>query len=281
MSIGVTLAVLCAALFHAIWNSLIKGGKDPLLASMMLCSVWLVICLFLMVSLPLPNIESWPYAAAAVIIHNGYFFLLSKSYQMGDFGAVYPIVRGLPPVLVAIGGYLLIDESLTTYGSLGVVLITFGIIILAITNKHGSGHSLKLVIFAVATALMIAAYTLVDSLGARISGHSTSFFAWFSFFQAITFITIVVFLRGKKACIDYLVSHWKYGVVGGILSFSGYAIVLWAVTKAPIAYISALRESSVLFASIISVVFLKESLQISRMISVLLIFGGICAIKWA
>jgi drug/metabolite transporter (DMT)-like permease len=276
MSIDVTIAVLCAALFHAMWNGLVKAGKDPLCESMLISIVWLVICASILPFLPLPTIESIPFILCSALLQVSYFLLLSKSYQAGDFGTVYPIVRGLPPLFVVLASIFIINEPISTYGIIGVVLIGLGILSLALGNKV---RSPKLLGFAFATAFIIATYTIVDSIGARVSGNSTSFLAWFFIIQGPIFIGISFFLRGTKNCLSYVSGNWKKGAFSGILSFAAYAIVLWAVTKAPIAYVSALRETSVLFASLIAILFLNEPLKVSRFIASLLIFLGIYVMR--
>lgn len=276
MSVSVILLVLMAALFHAIWNGLIKSGDDPLLESMLLCVAWLVICLVLIAVLPVPDSKSWPYVFTAVIIHVCYFLLLSKSYSMGDFGTVYPIVRGLPPLIVLLVSVLFIEETLSLGGVSGAVLIGVGVLVLEFGNTC---RSKTMLFYAFSTALMIAAYTVVDGLGARESGNSTSFFAWFTLFQSIIYISIVFRVRGSRKCIRHIGRRWKVGFLGGSISFSAFAIVLWAMTKAPIPYVSALRETSVLFASVIAVAFLGEPIRKSRILSAILIFIGILVLK--
>ncbi len=272
MPISVIAIVLIAALFHATWNALIKSGKDPLLESMLISAAWIIICLALIPILPLPDSSSWPYALVTIFIHVSYFLLLSKSYSMGDFGAVYPIVRGLPPLIVTLVSVLIINEPLSFTGVLGVLLIGAGVLALEAGNKRQSN---KLILFALATAVMIAAYTVVDALGARLSGNSTSFFVWFTLFQSIIYIGVVLHRRGREQCITHIKKKWKHGFIGGLMSFSAYAIVLWAMTQAPIPYVSALRETSVLFASAIAIIFLSEPVRKSRIISAILIFAGI------
>jgi len=276
MPVNVIVLVLVAALFHAIWNGLIKSGDDPLMESMLLCVAWIAICLLLIPVLPIPDSKSWPYIIAAVIIHVSYFLLLSKSYSMGDFGAVYPIVRGLPPLIVLLLSVLFLDEPLNLSGASGAVFIGAGVLALEIGNKC---RSVNLLFFAFSTALMIAAYTVVDGLGARESGNSTSFFAWFTLLQSIIYVTIVFRTRGSSNCIKHIRKKWKHGFLGGAMSFSAYAIVLWAMTKAPIPYVSALRETSVLFASVVAIVFLGEPVRKSRVFSAMLIFTGILILK--
>ncbi|MFK7760391.1 MAG: EamA family transporter [Phycisphaerales bacterium] len=276
MPVSVIVLVLMAALFHAIWNGLIKSGDDPLMESMLLCVSWIVICVILISVLPIPDRQSWPYIFMAVIIHVCYFLLLSKSYSMGDFSAVYPVVRGLPPLIVLLVSVLFIDEPLSLSGAAGASLIAAGVLALEFGNRC---RSIKMLFFAFLTALMIAFYTVVDGLGARKSGHSTSFFAWFTLLQSIIYVAIVFRTRGRTKCIKQIRSKWKVGFLGGLMSFTGYAVVLWAMTKAPIPLVSALRETSVLFASAIAVVFLGEPVRKNRILSAALIFAGILILK--
>jgi len=126
---------------------------------------------------------------------------------------------------------------------------------------------------------MIAAYSVVDGLGARASGHSTSFFVWFTLFQSVIYVAIVFRARGRRECVKHIRKRWKHGLLGGLMSYLAYAIVLWAMTKASIPYVSALRETSVLFASFIAVVFLGEPVQKSRVLSAAIISTGILILK--
>lgn len=276
MELHITMVVLCAAIFHATWNSLIKGGKDTLLDSMLLSSVWLIISITAFPFLPLPHENSWPFLGVSVFVHVSYLFLLANSYHNGELSRVYPIIRGLPPLIVSLVGFFILKEDMSIYGWLGVFAISIGILTLEIGNKTPS-H--KVLILSLATASMIATYTVIDGIGARLSGNSTSFLMWQSLFQAIIFITLVSLIRNKKRCLAHARMHWQRGVIGGILSIAAYGIVLWAMTQAPIAYVSALRETSVLFASIIAVLFLSEPLKTSRIVSAILIISGIVIMK--
>lgn len=276
MELHITLAVLCAALFHATWNSLIKGGKDPLLNSMMISATQLFVCIIAIGFLPLPHPDSWPFIIITTIIHVSYLFLLAKSYHAGELSRVYPIVRGLPPLIVSVVIFLILDEDMSFYGWLGIGVISCGILTLEIGNKIPSR---KVLFLSVATAIMIATYTVIDGIGARLSGNSTSFLIWFVLFQSIIYTALVIMMKSRKQCAVYVLRYWKRGIIGGVLSISAYGIALWAVTKAPIAYVAALRETSVLFASIIAIVFLSEPLRISRIVSAILIVSGIIIMK--
>ena len=276
MELHIILIVLTAALLHASWNSMIKGGKNPLLDSMMISLVWIVISVIIIPLLPFPDPKSWPLIIVTVLIHVGYFFLLAKSYHKGEFSRVYPIVRGLPPLIVSIASFLILGENMSFYGWLGIAAISCGILTLEIGSKISSP---RVFFLSLATAIMIAAYTFIDGVGARVSGNSTSFLMWLSLFQSIIFITLVVAINGKKQCLNHALNHWKKGIFSGLISISAYSIVLWAMTKAPIAQVSAIRETSVLFGSIIAITFLSEPLRISRIISAIMITIGIVMVK--
>ena len=278
MSLGVFIIVLMAAVMHATWNSLIKGGKNPLLDSMLLSVVALFICLAIIPFVPLPHYDSWPYAAISAFVHIGYFLFLAKSYETGDLSVVYPIIRGLPPLIVMCVSLLFLSDQLSLYGILGVVLVGCGIVIL---SKNPENFSPKILCFALLTVLMIVSYTLVDGIGARLSGHSVSYLVWFSLVEAILYIALIFWMRGKEPCMIHIKQYWRRGVLSSSLAMLGYGLVLWAMTQAPIAYVSALRETSVLWALLIATLFLKEPFQKSRLVSVVFIFLGIATISLA
>ncbi len=276
MELYVTIAIIFAAIFHATWNGLMKGGKDPLLDSMVISIVWLVIAVISIPFLPLPHPSSWAYIAVSSIIHIVYFFLLAKSYDTGELSRVYPIIRGLPPLIIAVVSFVFLNEGISFWGWAGIIVISLGILALEFGNKTPSK---KVLLLSVATAIMVASYTIIDGLGARLSGNSISFLLWFASLQGIIYTILVVAIRGKQRSITHVKLYWRRGAIGGVLSLFGYGIILWAMTKAPIAYVSALRETSVLFASIIAVVFLAEPLKKSRIISAILIVSGIILMR--
>ncbi len=276
MGLEVTSAILFAAFAHAAWNSLLKGGEDPLLNTMLLTMTWVFICGVALIFAPVPAPASWPYIFFSVIFHIIYFFFLAKTYEKGDISTVYPIIRGLPPLLVAMGSYFFINDNIGLYGWAGILLIGGGIFLLEKNNQHAYQGLLKL---ALATAIMIAAYTLIDGVGVRVSGDSNGYLFWSLFFKAIIFTPLIFAHRGTEICLSYLKLYWRRGLIGGALSILSYAIVLWAMTKAPIAYVSALRETSVLFVALIAVLYLGEPFHKSRMISAIIITIGIIAMK--
>jgi len=277
MPLSLTLIILLAALLHASWNGLVKSKGDPLLNIAALSAAWLIIIVPTLPFLPTLSIKALPYGAVSVVIHIFYVLFLARSYKFGDLSMVYPIIRGLPPMLVAITGYLFIAEPLSLYGWLGIIIISTGILTLGTQNLTKASR--KTLLFSLITACTIAAYTVIDGIGARINGHSTSYLFWFSCVQSIAFLCIVAHIKGHKALITHLKTNWKQGTIGGILSILAYGIILWATTKAPIAYVSALRETSVLFASFIGIVLLKEQLTKHKIVAALLICSGVAIMQ--
>ena len=271
-----TIMVLCAAVLHATWNALVKGGRDPLYDAAGMSVAWLVLCIVGIPFFPAPDLAVWPYVLVSLVVHTGYLYFLSRSYSIGDFSAVYPVMRGLPPVLVSVAGMFLAGEVLPLAGGLGVVAVSCGILVLEIGKK---GTSRRLFMYAFATACMIAAYTVSDGLGARVSGNSFGFILWLTLFQSLTFLGFVMLLGGRQGCMAHIRAHWKRGVASGTISLAAYTIVLWAMTRAPIAYVSATRETSVLFAGLIGALFLSEPLQKKRIFSAAIILCGIILIK--
>lgn len=163
MPIFIIIAVLGAALMHATWNSMIKGGKDPLLDSMVLSASLMVICAGLLLFLPLPHPDSYLYVLGSAFIHLIYFFLLAKSYEIADLSVVYPLIRGLPPLLVVAFSLLFLNENISPFGVAGVVLAGSGVMIMG--WKSNKDIAPKALFLALLTALMIASYVILMRLG--------------------------------------------------------------------------------------------------------------------
>ena len=271
----VSFLVLCAALLHASWNAMLKGGSDKLLDGMLLLSVRGAVCIASLPFLPLPHPDSWPYLLT-FILHILYFYSLSKIYETGELSITYSIMRGLPPLVVSLFMFLVMDENITPAGWAGIIAISVGVVTIEFTAK---APSLKAFTLSVVTACVIASYIVIDGLGARRSGNVVSFLMCFSLLQSVGFVLIALRLRGIQKCKDYAVKYWRRGLVGGTMSFLGYAILVWAATKAPISYVSALNSTSVLFASVIASMFLSESVKTNRALSSVVIVFGIVLVK--
>jgi drug/metabolite transporter (DMT)-like permease len=278
LTFGVTLAVLGAGLLHAGWNALLKSaaGGDPLLDTATIVAGGTVWSLALLPFLPLPLAASWPFAIASAVIHLGYNLTLAQAYRTGDLSFAYPLMRGTAPLLVTLLGIVFLRELPTAQVTLGIVLISAGIVSIAFAQRHH--HPRAAVYWALGNAVIIAVYTLIDGAGVRLAGHALAYVAWLSFIDGVIFLGWVRVQRGGSA-FTYIGVQWRRGLLGGFCSVAAYAIVLWAMTRAPVAAVSALRETSVLFAAIIGTVLLKEGFGLTRLAGAASVVAGVAALK--
>jgi drug/metabolite transporter (DMT)-like permease len=278
LSLGVTLAVLGAGFLHASWNALLKSsaGGDALLDTTAVVagsSLWGLVFVGLV---PFPPLEAWPYIAASSVIHFGYYVTLSQAYRTGDLSFAYPLMRGTAPLLVTILGAVVLRELPSAQMIVGIALISLGIVSIAFVQR--GAHPPAAAYWAFANACIIAVYTLVDGAGARASGNAISYVTWLIFLEGIPFIVWVIVRRGRPA-LAYLRGSVRIGLVGGGCSLAAYAIVLWAMTRAPIAAVAALRETSVLFAALLGSIWLKEGFGWRRLAGAASVVAGIAALK--
>lgn len=278
LTLGVTLAVLGAGLMHASWNALVKGGSggDPLLDTSTIVAGSAACAFVLLPFLPLPLAAAWPMAIASMLIHFGYYLTLTEAYRAGDLSFAYPLMRGTAPLIVTVLGIVFLRELPSPQVAAGIVLICAGIFAIAFAQRHR--HSRAAVGWALGNASIIALYTLVDGAGARASGNALSYVAWLTFLESILFLGWVRWHRGAAA-VTYVRARWRRGIVGGFFSVAAYGIVLWAMTRAPVAAVAALRETSVLFAAIIGAVVLKERLGLGRLAGAVGVVLGVAALK--
>jgi drug/metabolite transporter (DMT)-like permease len=283
LSLTVTLAVLLAALLHASWNAMIKGGGDVLLdTAAIVVGAGLVAAPFLLV-VPVPAPASWPYIAASVVTHVAYYYLMINAYRTGDLSLVYPLMRGVAPLLTGIIAIFWMREWPGAVGWLGMGLISLGVVALALrpgrlgTALHGHGRAVG---FALANAGVIAVYTIIDGSGARLAGDAWAYIAWLFVLDAVPFTAYMLATRGSSF-IHALTARSRRGLVGGGLSAGAYAISVWAMTKAPVALVASLRESSVLFATLLGARLLKEQLTPRRWAGAIAVVLGVIALKTA
>ncbi|MFV3131843.1 EamA family transporter [Niveispirillum sp. KHB5.9] len=273
--------VLLAAVMHAGWNSLLKGGGDRLVGITML-NVWCAVAgLFLLpFAGPLPP-AAWPYLAASLGFHTAYQVFLVRTYRLGDLSQVYPVARGAAPPLVALTGLLLGTDMLRPAEGLAVLLIAAGIAALALRGGAGLRTDPRPVLMALATASFIAGYTTVDGLGARAGGDSVSYTAWLFILNAPPMVALAWARRGAAGLWQAMRAGWRCDLVGGAMALTGYGIAIWAMTHAPIALVAALRETSVIFALLIAKLWLKEPVGRWRAGSALLVLAGIATLRLA
>jgi drug/metabolite transporter (DMT)-like permease len=279
LTLAVSFAVLFAALLHASWNAMIKGGRDVLLDTAAIVAGAGVVALPFVFVVPLPNAAAWPYIAASVITHLAYYYLMVNAYRSGDLSLVYPLMRGVAPLITAVLGIAWLKEMPTGFTWLGMLLISLGVIALALrTVDHAPSR--VAVSFALGNAAVIAVYSIIDGTGARVSGDVWSYIVWLFVIDAIPFTMFMLATRR----IEFVRSLWqrrRNGLVGGALSAGAYAISVWAMTKAPVAMVASLRETSVLFATLIGARLLHEKLNARRWAGVAAVVAGVAALKIA
>ncbi|HET9023046.1 MAG TPA: DMT family transporter [Burkholderiaceae bacterium] len=279
MSLTISFAVLFAALLHASWNAMIKGGGDVLLDTAAIVAGAGLVALPFIFFVPTPAIESWPYIGASVAIHIAYYYLMINAYRSGDLSLVYPLMRGVAPLITGVLGIVTLRELPGALNWLGMVLISAGVVALALRSVHHSPSG-RAVGFALMNALVIAIYTIVDGTGARLAGDAWAYIVWLFVLDAIPF-TVYMLVRHRAAFVDVLNRRRTRGLVGGALSAGAYAISVWAMTKAPVALVASLRETSVLFATLIGARLLHEQLTPRRWAGVLAVVLGVVALKAA
>lgn len=278
MQWNIVLLILFGAALHAGWNVLIKKESDDASNTILIIAGSSVIGVVFLPFVPLPLAASWPYLGASVVIHLFYFGILLLAYQKGDMSLVYPLMRGLPPMLTALAASILLQESLTVKGWIGVALVSAGALLLTADFRLSGKFQPAPVALAVLEAAMIVLYTLVDAQGARLSGYAFSYTGWMLFLLALICLAIVPFIQGRQV-FSKMAVNWKKSLIGGGCTFASYGIALWAMTRAPVALVAALRETSILFGLILSVLILKERITRIRGLSILLIVAGAAAIK--
>lgn len=271
-------AVILAAALHAIWNAVVKGTGDKFLSMTAVVLGHAPLAILALPFVPSPAPESWPYLAAGVVLHVGYQIFLLTSYRFGDLTQVYPIARGIAPMLVAGVSVVFLGVHLKPIELLAVLTIGAGIMSLALVRQEDGMRNGKAAALAFVTGCFIAGYSLVDGLGARLAGTSLGFYSWLAIFNAIIF---AIFATARDpGTLRRVASHSKrIFVVGGCASFIAYALVIWAFTHAPIALVTALRETSIIFALFIGVFFLKEKLNLAKVFSTLVTLFGAALLR--
>ena len=278
LSPGVTLAVLGAALLHAAWNAMLKGGRDTMLDMAIVVAGSALVVVPLLPFVPLPAPASWPYIGASIVIHIGYYTALVGTYRAGDLSHGYPLMRGVAPLLVAGFGAAVLGELPGVWMWLGIILISAGVIGIAFVGGASFLHNRRATAWALTNAALIAAYTLVDGTGVRLAGSTASYAVWMFFLDGFPYVLIVAWLR-RAEFLRYARDHWQRGLAGGALSVAAYAIALWAMTRAPIAAVAALRETSVIFAALLGAWLLKEPLGRARLGGAAAVVVGIVFLK--
>ena len=279
MTLALFSLVLAAAAMHATWNALIKTRSDRF-ASISLATLGAsIVVLPILPFVDFPSIEVWIWIAASVIIHAGYRLFLVKTYDVGDFAQSYPLARGIAPLITTVGAIIFIGEIPEGLTVLGIVVLSFGALLMSLRGSSDlSKFNRRAVGFALLTSMLIAGYTLTDGYGVRLANTASSYAAWLFFCDGLCSIAIGFLYRGR-GLLNVLASEWKTNLLTGGLLAGSYWIIMWAMTKAPIASIAALRETSILFAMLISVLVLGERVTPWRVLATVFIVGGVVILR--
>lgn len=272
------LVVLVAAVLHAGWNAIIKAGAEKFADTVLITFGAAFIAGLTLPWIPPPAPLSWPYLGVSVLIHFAYFSCVALVYRSGDLSYAYPIMRGLAPMLTALVASFLVDEPLSIGEKIGILLLCSGILALTSENWWSGKVGLAPTAIGLTNAVVISMYTLVDGIGIRLAGNAGSYVSWLFFLNAFPFMALALF-RQRQLFTKQIKARWPTGLAGGLCTFGSYGLVLWAMTYAPIALVAALRETSVIFGTVIAAVLLKERLGPSRYIAAGLVTAGAVAMK--
>jgi phosphonate utilization associated putative membrane protein len=282
----VVLAVLFGALLHASWNALIKSAPDKSLDTALIHSLGFLVAVPLLFLTGFPASAAWPYIITSTLVHIGYYIALAGAYKYGDLGLTYPVMRGCAPLLVALSSHAVIGEGISLVAWGGVAAVCSGVILLGLSpsSLHASdGHRGKALRYALCNAAIIAVYTIVDGLGVRASGNAAAYVAVLFVFDGVPYMLLVLWRRGagrRAAALAYMARRWKLACVGMLASVGSYGIALWAMTRAPVASVAALRETSVLFAALIGAQWLREPFGRPRAIGTAVLVAGVIALRF-
>ena len=277
MPTDVLLLVLLAAFLHASWNAVVKSSPDKFLDIVFVTASAAMLCVLAIPFLPLPAGGSWPYIAVSAAIHVLYFVLIGAAYRSGDMSHAYPLMRGAPPLLVALASGPLIGERLSAGEWSGILLICAGILGLLMANPSAT-NTARTTRLALLNAATVAAYTLVDGTGVRLSGHPASYTMWMFALTAPPILAWAI-ARRKEDALQHLRARWYLLLSGGACTLAAYSLVLWAMTHAPIAMVAALRETAIIFGTAISAVVLRERYGYGRPAAAFIILLGVLALK--
>jgi len=278
MPIEVFFAVLLAAALHAGWNALVKINAEPIIAMGLIMACTAVVAVGFIPFVTFPPIQMWPWLLLTLVLHFGYKVFLVKAYAQGDFGQVYPIARGSGPVWVLLVSVVFLGTDFTQAQILAVLLIAGGVAALARFKRGkplGAGFY-----YAVVTGMWIASYTMVDGYTVSHIGYVHSFVVWLFFLDGLV-ATVWAYRYNPKVFVASMTQHWFVAVGGGAMSMAAYWICLWAMTQVPVAMVAALRETSVLFGTLLSTFMFKEALGRSRWVAAAFICSGLVLIKLA
>ena len=278
MDTTVFIIILLATVMHAIWNAMVKHHPDKVIAVLAIVLGHIPLALLCIIYFPLPGKEALPYIIASVIAHQGYQWYMINSYKVGDYTNVYPIFRGFGPLLATLISLIFLGVVFKISTIISILFICVGIMVLGLFGSKDK-NQFEIIKYALLTGSFISLYSLIDGYGARVSASAISYISFSFLFSALLFPIILKLNKHEniisKVFKDAKMIFW----VGGSISFVIYVIVVWGFTKAPIPLVAALRETSIFFSIFIGYFFLKETINLKKIISILLIVIGVIGIK--
>lgn len=280
MTLTVLSLVLLGAALHAAWNALVRSSPSRVFDAVAVAIGAGALALPWLAALPAPARESWPQLAASVVLHALYFTLVGMAYRGGTLGVAYPIMRGSPPLITAAGAALLFGEPLSLAGWTAVAGIVAGVVLLGTHGARGKAITRRAAGFVAANVAVIVTYTLVDASGVRASGSAAAYTGWMFFLTGVALAAIIAALPSLRRSVPARPA-WGRLALGAACTLLSYGIALWAMTRAPVALVAALRETSILFAAAISALLLKERFTAWQSSGVALILGGMVAMRLA
>lgn len=266
MATPVILAVLLAAALHATWNALAKGAADKHLSMAGVIIGHVPFAAAGLLFVPMPDPACWPYLLGSLVFHFGYQLFLLNAYRIGDLTQVYPVARGIAPLIVAGVSVAFLGVVLVWAEMLAIALIVTGLLSLGLVRGHGGARNPHAAALAAVTGCFIAGYSLTDGMGARVAGTAVGFYGWSAILNAAIFAT---FLRvTKPGTLRRLAGEGRFVLIfGGAASYTAYTLVVWGFTQAPIALVTALRETSIVFALLIGVFVMNERLDLAKLLA--------------
>jgi drug/metabolite transporter (DMT)-like permease len=277
MPILVFAIVLFAAALHASWNAIVKGSPDKLLMMVLVTAAAALIAVVTLPWLQQPATASWPFLLTSSILQVIYFVLVARTYHIADMSEAYPLMRGTAPLLVTLVSVVGLKANLSPLMWVGVTVICLGILSMAWGGRHKDRRG---IISALLNAVVIAAYTLTDGMGVRRSGAPAAYTLWIFLIASVPLAIWAIRTR-RRSIADSVRNHWHFGLIGGIGTVASYGLALWAMTLAPIAVVAALRETSILFGTLISGLVLKERISVGRFIAAGTIALGAAVLRLA
>ena len=279
MSLTVFFAIIIAAFLHAVWNAMVKKEDDKYISLTAVVLGHVPISIVVIFFTPTLSVQSVPYIFISAIFLSGYEWCLLSAYRLEDYTKVYPIARGTAPIFIVVLSLLFFNVSISKFELIGILVISFGIIILGFRNMK-TFNNYSAIVYALSTGLFISCYSITDGYGGRVSASPLNYTAWLMILNAIIF-SILLRIMNKPGVVKKVLSEGKkIFFIGGTLSYTVYATIVWAFTQAPVPLVAALRETSIIFALLIGFFVLKEKFTLLKIAAVLTIFFGVILIKF-